>query len=103
MGAVKATAEKSSTPSVARAEAVRQHFVSRAGDGDFFPRVQARMTLGKLGDKFEQEAERTADNVMRMPAPQAAGEGMLQRQPDDKVQRRREEQILRAPSNEPRI
>ena len=61
------------------------------------------MTLGKLGDKFEQEAERTADNVMRMPAPQAAGEGMLQRQPDDKVQRRREEQILRAPSNEPRI
>jgi hypothetical protein len=96
VGAVKATAEKSSTASATRTEALRQPFVARAGGGDFFPRVQAKMTVGKPGDKFEQEAGKTADNVMRMPAPQAAGAEKVQRQPEDKVQRRREEKIFRA-------
>lgn len=103
MGAVKATAEKNSTPSVSRAEAQRQPFVSRAGDGDFFQRVQPKMTVGKPGDKFEQEADKAAGNVMRMSEPQAAAEGMLQRRPDDKIQMRREEQILRAAADEARI
>ena len=75
MGTVKATAEKNPTASATHAEASRQPFIGRAGGGDFFQRVQAKMTGGNPGDKFEQEADNTADNVMRMPAPQAAGSG----------------------------
>jgi hypothetical protein len=103
VGAVKATAEKSSTASATRVEASRQPFIARTGGGDFVPRVQAKLTVGKPGDKFEQEADRTADNVMRMPTPQAAGPEKLQRQPEDKVQRRREEQILRAAAPDDKI
>ncbi|MBE9571474.1 MAG: DUF4157 domain-containing protein [Proteobacteria bacterium] len=31
------------------------------------PRVQAKLKIGKPGDKYEQEADRVADQVMRMP------------------------------------
>ena len=33
--------------------------------------IQAKLTVGSPGDQFEQEADRMADTVMRMPAPQA--------------------------------
>ena len=104
MGAVRATAEKSATASATRAEASRQPFIARAGGGDFFPRVQAKMTVGKPGDKFEQEADGRADKVMRMPAPPVAapkscsgsprtscsgagGEDPPSRAPDEKIQK----------------
>ncbi len=32
-------------------------------------RVQAKLEIGQPGDKYEQEADRVADQVMRMPEP----------------------------------
>ena len=60
------------------------------------------MTVGKPGDKFEQEADKTADNVMRMATP-AAGAEKLQRLADDTVRKRAEEKILRAAASEDKI
>src|SRR5262249_14903777 len=37
-------------------------------------RLQAKLTVSQPDDIYEQEAERVADEVMRMPAPDAAGE-----------------------------
>lgn len=34
------------------------------------PEIQARLKIGRPGDKYEQEADRVADTVMRMPDPQ---------------------------------
>jgi len=34
------------------------------------PRLQAKLTVGAPGDAYEREADRVADAVMRMPAPQ---------------------------------
>lgn len=35
-------------------------------------RLQAKLAIGRRGDKYEQEADRVADQVMRMPAPQVS-------------------------------
>ena len=114
MGATKATAEKTTSATVSRAQAPKRPFFSRAGGGDFFPPVQAKMTVNPAGDKFEQEADRTADKVMRMADPAAPGKlqrqtadkaqrkagDKVQRQTADKVQRREEEKIFRAEAAE---
>ena len=42
------------------------------------PRLQAKLTIGQPNDKYEQEADRVADEVMRMPEPE------VQRQAEDK-------------------
>ena len=34
------------------------------------PRIQAKLSIGQLNDFYEQEADRVADRVMRMPEPQ---------------------------------
>ena len=39
--------------------------------------IQAKLVVGQPGDKYEQEADRVADAVMRMPEPQ------VQRQPEE--------------------
>ena len=39
--------------------------------------IQAKLTVGQPGDKYEQEADRVADTVMRMPEPE------VQRQPEE--------------------
>jgi Domain of unknown function (DUF4157) len=39
-----------------------------------FGPVQAKLTVGPANDRFEQEADRVADDVMRMPEPGAANE-----------------------------
>jgi Domain of unknown function (DUF4157) len=41
-------------------------------------KIQAKMTVGKPNDTYEQEADRVANTVMRMPDP------IVQRQPDEK-------------------
>ena len=41
--------------------------------------VQAKLTVGPAGDRYEREADRVADEVMRMPEPAAAG--LIQRSP----------------------
>lgn len=37
--------------------------------------LQSKLKIGKLGDKYEQEADRVADAVMRMPEPQTVSSG----------------------------
>lgn len=37
------------------------------------PKLQAKLSLGMPGDRFEQEADQVADTVMRAPDPQAIG------------------------------
>lgn len=114
MGATKTTAEKTTSATVSRAQAPQRPFFSRAGGGDFFPPVQAKMTVNPAGDKFEQEADHTADKVMRMADPAAPGKlqrqtadkaqrkagDKVQWQTADKVQRREEEKIFRAEAAE---
>ena len=48
--------------------------------------AQARLTIGQPDDKYEQEADRVADQVMRMPDPK------LQRQPENEE----EEELVQA-------
>ncbi|MGR9240565.1 eCIS core domain-containing protein [Rhizobium leguminosarum] len=87
--AIKTSAEKSSTTSASVNQAARQPFIARKDSGGFLgrhssvPAVQMKMTVNTPGDKFEQEADRTANRVMRMPMPA----GKLQRREDDKLQR----------------
>lgn len=110
---MKTRAEKSSsTTSSAVAQLTRQPFLARAGGGTFFSPapehapagVQMKMTVNKPGDKFEQEADKMADRVMRMPTPPVtAKEDKVQRQPEDKIQKREEEKILKAPQPEEKI
>src|SRR5438552_3446320 len=93
VGAMKATAEKATTTaSGTRSDAARQPFLTRPGGGEFFPRVQTKLTVNKPGDKFEQEADKTADKVMRMATPGA-----------DKVQPQAENKVQKAPADEHKV
>ena len=40
--------------------------------GETSPRIQRKLTIGRPNDRFEQEADRVADQVMRMPDPHSA-------------------------------
>ena len=104
---MKTSAEKSSsTTSTTARQTSSQPFFARAGEGSFFapattvvPAVQMKMTVNKPGDKFEQEADKMADKVMRMPAPASPiKEEKLQRQPADKLQKKDDEKIQKAPA-----
>src|SRR5665648_323474 len=104
---MKATAEKSShTTSTAEHQKSSQPFFAKAGGGDFFtpvrnssaPSVQSKLTVNKPGDKFEEEADKMADKVMRMPAPAPPEkEEKVQRAtlPEDKVPKKEEEKLQR--------
>jgi len=62
---------KSSDSAIAN-NAVKQHFSTQRGfsaEAHRYP-VQTKLTIGHSGDKYEQEADRVADLVMRMPEPQ---------------------------------
>lgn len=107
---MKTSAEKSSTTTSAAALQTEQAkpFFSKAGGGDFFapqsagaaPAVQMKMTVNKPGDKFEQEADKMADKVMRMPA---APQEKVQRQSDDKLQKKEEDKIQKAAAPEEKV
>ena len=108
---MKATAEKSPTTTPTPATRMPgQPFFAKAGGGNFFepatataaPPVQMKLTVNKPGDKFEQEADRMADKVMRMPAP-AGPDEKLQRAPDDKLQKAPEEKVQRAELKDDKI
>lgn len=84
----------------------------KAGAGGFFepvPRagmsgIQFKMNVGQPGDKFEQEADRMADKVMRMPASASpVKEEKLQRQADDTLQKKEDEKIQKAPAAEEKL
>lgn len=83
---MRAVAEKSSR---APAQVARKPFVAPASQrSGFIPGVQAKMTVSEPGDRLEQEADRTADRVARMPTP-----APIQRRLDD-----RKDTLDRAPS-----
>lgn len=46
-------------------------------------RVQTKLTINKPGDKYEQEADRLADLVMRMPEPHMRGKATVFKQAQD--------------------
>lgn len=108
---MKTSSEKSSSTSSRTAQQDSSHaFFSKASGGDFFssatsaPRVQMKLAVGKPGDKLEQEADKMADKVMRMPTPVSpAKEEKLQRQPDDKLQKKEDEKIQKAPEKEEKV
>ncbi len=104
---MKTSAEKSSS---AAKSTTASPFFAKAGGGDFFaPAIQTKLKVGQPGDKLEQEADRTADRVMRMPAPMLPMKeertGTISRKemddkpiqrmakPDEKLQRKEEEKI----------
>jgi hypothetical protein len=58
------------TPKKSTAKGSKTSFFSHGKNSDVFfqPVVQARLTVNKPGDSFEQEADAMADKVMRKPA-----------------------------------
>jgi len=118
---MKSSAEKSSATTSTTATQTPQHpFFGKSGRDSFFapagrtaaPAVQRKMTLSKPGDKLEQDADKMADRVMRMPAPPAKEE-KLQRQaedrlprqamPEEKIRRKEEEKLQKAPAGDERL
>jgi len=106
---MKAGAEKSSSTTQATANKTSPSpFFAKQGESAFFsparPSVQAKMTVGKPGDKFEQEADRMAGKVMRMSAPAATGkDDKLRRQPDDKLRKKEDDKLQKAPAPEDKL
>ena len=45
------------------------------------PVLQTKLTVGQPNDKYEQEADRVAEQIMRMPAPESAGAVGVRSQP----------------------
>jgi hypothetical protein len=50
--------------------------------------IQAKLKIGQPGDKYEQEADRVAEQIIRMPEPQ------IQRQPEDEEKKKEEEGLI---------
>ncbi|TAL45274.1 MAG: hypothetical protein EPN89_12460, partial [Methylovulum sp.] len=92
---MKTSAEKSSsTTSKTVSQSANPAFFAKAGGGNFFaPAIQMKMAVNKPGDKFEQEADKMAEKVMRMPepAPIAEKEQKQQRQAEEKFQKKEED------------
>lgn len=67
-------------------------------------RVQAKLTVNQPGDKYEQEADRVAEQVMRMPEPKTLQRAAIDRQTQDiHIQRlcpECEEEVSRQPIEE---
>jgi hypothetical protein len=102
MAHMKTPATKTSkTASRTATQAANQPFFAKTGSGGFFapsvPAVQMKMTVNKPGDKFEQEADKMADKVMRMASPPApVKEEKLQKaEPENKLQKKEEEKLQR--------
>ncbi|OQZ04846.1 MAG: hypothetical protein B6D34_01045 [Candidatus Brocadia sp. UTAMX1] len=111
---MKTGAEKSSTTtSAAATRTANRPFFSKTGEGGFFtpqrstiaPFVQMKMAVNKPGDKLEQEADKMAGKVMRMPSP-ASTEKKNLGQTDEKLQnkeKKEEEKIQKAAASEEKL
>jgi len=53
--------------------------------GEQRPLVQAKLNVSRPGDRYEQEADRIADQVMRMPAPQVQRQAMPEEEEEDET------------------
>jgi hypothetical protein len=103
---MKTSTEKSSTTTSKTAAQLSNQpfFTKKAGGGNFFeparqtasPALQTKMAVNEPGDKFEQEADKMADKVMRMTAPSPDKEEKLQRQPEEKLQKSEQEKIQKS-------
>lgn len=96
---MKTSAEKSSSTPSKTATPAAQPFFAKANTGSFFaPALQMKMTVNKPNDKFEQEADKMADKIMRMPSstPMAGKEEKVQRQPAEKLQKKADDKIQKA-------
>lgn len=103
---MKTSAEKSSSTPSKTATQSAQPFFAKAGNGSFFaPAIQMKMAVSKPGDKFEQEADKMANKVMRMPTPTpiTGKEEKLQRQPEDKLKRKEQDKIQKAALPEEKV
>lgn len=110
---MKSSAEQSSTTTSATAtQSAHQPFFAKADGGTFFepvaggavPAFQMKMRVNQPGDKFEQEADKMADKVMRMPTPASTmKEEQLQRQADDRLQKKDEDKIQKAATPEEKL
>ena len=104
---MKDSSEKSSsTTSATTHQSTSQPFFVKAGGGGFFapdataaPAVQMKMAVSKPGEKLEQGA----DKVMRMSAPIAGKEEKLQRQPEEKLQKKGGDTIQKAAMSEEKL
>ncbi|MEM9151928.1 MAG: DUF4157 domain-containing protein [Cyanobacteria bacterium P01_F01_bin.3] len=63
--------------------AIGQHML---GSQSAIPFIQPKLTVGQPNDKYEQEADRVAEQVMRMPSPEGV-DPQVQHAPLPKVQR----------------
>ncbi|NJO15952.1 MAG: DUF4157 domain-containing protein [Thioploca sp.] len=101
---MKALASKTSkTASRTATQVVNQPFFAKIGSSGFFaPAIQAKMTVNKPGDKFEQEADKMANKVMRMPTPPApTKEERLQKaEPEEKLQKTEDDKLQKAEPEE---
>jgi hypothetical protein len=59
------------------------------------PTIQARLTVGAAGDRYEQEADRIADQVMRLPRPAGVQRPGVDAPPD--AQRHEDEELQTKP------
>ncbi|GFO64335.1 eCIS core domain-containing protein [Geomonas paludis] len=96
---MKSCAEKSSSSPTNAAQLSRQPFVA--------PTLQRKLTVSKPGDRMEQEADRSADRVMRMAEPAGAGPERLDRQqeqlPRQQEQLNRQQEQLPRQANEEKL
>jgi hypothetical protein len=63
--------------------------------------VQPKLKIGQPGDKYELEADRMAEQVMRMSdsfCPSCVQEGMVQRQPMEEEEKKKEEELIQPKS-----
>ncbi|MGB1251308.1 MAG: eCIS core domain-containing protein [Candidatus Promineifilaceae bacterium] len=64
------------------------------------PVIQAKLTVNEVNDPFEQEADRVADQVMRMPAPPAEAPP-AETPPDEKNNQKGTGRVQRSAENDP--
>jgi hypothetical protein len=103
---MKTSAEKSSSTPSKTATQSAQPFFAKANTGSFFaPAIQMKMTVNKPNDKFEQEADKMADKIMRMPSstPMTGKEEKVQRQPTEKLQKKADDKIQKAAMPEEKV
>ncbi|TNE57316.1 MAG: DUF4157 domain-containing protein [Bacteroidetes bacterium] len=106
---MKTGSEKSSTTSSTSAQqASKQPFLTKASGGGFLePTVQMKMTVNRPGDKFEQEADRMAEKVVRMPEEkvQKAETERIQKAgaPEEKIRKAEDERLQKADMPEEQV
>ena len=87
------------------ATAAHQPSAARPSFGPPPPPIQMKLTVGAPDDQYEQEADRVADMVMRMPEPAAAGRPPIARQAAPSARRQAcaasRQPIRRAPQRAP--